>query len=785
MIDFETIAQAALARAEALVSAWLPGGRQVGPEWCCGSLSGGNGDSCKVNLRTGKWADFATEERGADLISLRAAIDGVRQADAARALAEQLGLATAGAASAAGGGAGQRARLASVPPPSTPPPADAKWRDAGAWPPDGPAMPVAHYVRGAHTHRWIYRNSAGQVLGAVSRYTTSDGGKDILPLVWSVGPDRKLAWRWRAFDEPRPLYGLDVLARLPTAVVLVVEGEKCAAIAQELLGDSIAVVTWPGGGKAATKARWQLIEGREVIVWPDCDAQLDKSTGQLLPADRQPGMKAAAAVASALKGVAKSVWQVSIPAPGTVKGGWDIEDCIVEAGGVKSPEALTRVRELLDAARKPTAPATERKGLAASLRWGRDGPKGSLSNVELILARDERWAGVIGFDSFASRLVKRKAPPYEYGAPGDWTEQDDTLAAIWIAREYGCDCDSRTVAEAVRAICPANSYHPVRDWLGTLEWDGTDRLGDWPVRLLGVEDSPYARAVGAYFLRGMVKRVVDPGCKFDYCLVLEGEQGIGKSSVCATLAGEWYSDTDLDLAHKDAMAALQGVWLHEFAEMDSIARAEAPKQKSFLSRQEDKFRPTYARRDIRCPRQTVFVGSTNETEYLRDATGARRFWPLPCARIDLPGLRSERAQLFAQASHELKGGARCYPLPDEQQVLFSPQQRARKVREGLVDGLYNWVHSNDRYLTEPDGRFTIYQAAAELGITGAHLTRDNQTRIGIALRELGCEKLELRTHSDARKWYRPPQKEAANPARDDSGLGPQGSDGGEGDDIPF
>ena len=779
MIDFERIASAALAQSEQLVSAWLPGGRQVGPEWCCGSLSGGAGDSCKVNLRTGKWADFATEERGADLISLAAAVRGVRQAQAARELAGELGIETAlGLTRERLANVGARAQLAAVPAPAQSPP-DAKWTDAGAWPPDGPAMPIAHYVRGAHTHRWIYRDSAGRVLGAVSRYTTSDGGKDILPLVWSKPPAAggALAWRWRAFDEPRPLYGMDQLAARPDALVLVVEGEKCAQIAQELLPD-LVVITWPGGGKAVAKANWQLLVGREVIVWPDCDAQVDKTTGALLPAKAQPGNKAAAAICAALAGVARAVYLVKIPEPGAVKSGWDIADAIDEAG----EEARARVREMLDAARPaPPVKAAHRRdpdSLQAQLRWGRDHPLRSLSNVELVLARDPRWAGVIAFDSFASRIIKRTAPPYAHAQVGDWTEQDDTLTAIWIAREYACDCDSKTVAEAVRAMCPANSFHPVRDWLSTLTWDGVDRLSNWAVRIFGTADTPYARAVGAYFLRGMVRRVMAPGCKFDYCLVLEGEQGIGKSSACAVLAGDYYSDTDLDLTHKDSMGALQGVWLHEFAEMDSIARAEAPKQKSFLSRQADKYRPPYARAFIDCPRQTVFVGSTNETEYLRDATGARRFWPLACARVDLAALKEERAQLFAQAAAELAEGARCYPLPDEQQLLFNPEQRARKVREGLVDGLYGWVHSDERFLSQTDGRFTLYQAAAELGISGAHLTRDNQTRIGLALKELKCERIEQRNNADARKWYRPPPKVAAHPA------GETGN--GDGDDaIPF
>lgn len=157
------------------------------------------------------------------------------------------------------------------------------------------------------------------------------------------------------------------------------------------------------------------------------------------------------------------------------------------------------------------------------------------------------------------------------------------------------------VAEAANEAAHSAPFHPVLDWLRTLRHDGTERVDHWLADHLGVVDTPYTRKVARYFLVGMCARVLRPGCKFDYCLVLEGTQGKGKSTALRILGGEWFSDTELDLAHKDSMSYIRGKWLHEFGELGSLARSEELRQKSFLSRQVDEFRPTYGRREIRCP----------------------------------------------------------------------------------------------------------------------------------------------------------------------------------------
>jgi predicted P-loop ATPase len=791
-IDFHAVAQAALAAADRLVPQWLPGGKRAGHEWRCGSLAGDAGDSLGVNLRTGAWADFATDERGGDLISLYAAIRGIKPGAAARELAQQLGIeieSRAGSskrprtsARAIGERRGRTSQEAGPTAQPGPPAASAEresWTDAGAWPPDGPPAPAAHVVRGKPQASWRYVDAEGRVLGYVHRFVTSTGGKEILPCVWSRHPQRGLAWRWRAFSEPRPLYRLDALAARPDATVLVVEGEKCADAAQAVLGDRVVATTWPGGCKAWSKARWDVLAGRKVILWPDVDAQVDRG-GALLSPHAQPGMKAMLGIGERLQALGCDVRLVEVPEPGKVAPGYDVADLIAEHPDDAAQAVLAWLRRLRELPRTSLTPYT-----AALAQSGDDAPAISaapwidelivkrgepvphVANVALVLGNDERWREVLAFDEFGQVIVKRKPPPYAMGRIGEWEASDDTRTSVWLARAYGINASSATVAEAVEMIARERPFHPVREYLRSLQWDGVRRLDQWLIRYVGADDCDYVRAVGRYFLRGMVRRVMEPGCKFDYCLVLEGEEGLRKSSLAETLGCGWGSDTPLDLTNnRETSVALHGRWVIEFAEMESVTRAEAHLQKSFLSRRFDQYRPFYTRRMIKVPRQCVFVGTTNESEYIKEGQGARRFWPIRVpGTIDIEGLRRALPALLAEAVADYDAGERCFPDAEEQAALFRPEQMARVQQESLVDVLHDWVIEPDmdeaRYRAERGGIFSLADAAYRcLHVTYAQLTRDLQTRIGKALAALGCERVEKR-NGTTRYWYKPPQKKAA------------------------
>lgn len=777
-LPFEAIAAAALTRADALVSQWLPDGKREGHEWKALNPMRADGrvGSFSINLTTGAWGDFASDDKGGDLVSLYAYLfTGGDQGNAARELAVKVGIeipATAPqdrkAERKVEGGA-----QASIPTDEAPAPKEKKksspWIPVLPVPDDAPPRPEAHEFRGMPTHRWRYLDAEGRLLGFICRFTTSDGGKEIAPLHFcrheSTG---KLKWNWISAPDPRPLYRLDRLAAKTGATVLLVEGEKCADVGNEHLPEMVSV-TWPGGSKAWEKADWSPLAGRKVVLWPDCDAQRDKKTQELLPDEKQPGWKAMAGIAQRLLALGCQVWMLQIPPPGAKPSGWDIADAVAEGFvGTALNEYVTnnlvRVEPEPDpdaraAERHPNAPratAGEGKEFIPDLIWTKNGLAACLANVYQIITHSKAWRGVIAFDEFSQRTVKLKPPPFAGGAVGEWDSTDDSRTAIMLSQRWDFSPSSATVAEAVEVIGRANAVHPVRQWLESLPaWDGQHRLTEWLSDCLGVPKTEYSMRVGTWFLQGMVERVMNPGCKFDYCLVLEGPQGRGKSTALKVLGGEWYGDTDLDLHNKDSMSALRGKWLYEFPELGSVTRVEERKQKSFLSRNVDEYRPVYGRREIKAPRQLVFAGTTNEWEWNKDPTGGRRFWPVECGEINLEALAAMRDQLFAEALHRHRRGKRFWPTPEEQANLFDKEQLKVEIQDSLVDQLHDWVY-------EQKVSFSLATALTDgLGVRDASKhTKDLQQRVGTALRKLGCTKKEHR-NGMVRFVYEPPERKGA------------------------
>jgi predicted P-loop ATPase len=728
-LDFAAVAAAALSAADRLVPDWLPDGRRSGHEWQSRNPTRSDHSigSFSVNLTTGAWADFATGDKGGDLVSLRAYLTGAKQGDAAREIAELLHM--------------QPSQSPAAPAPK--PVADrTPWMPIVPVDEGAPEPPAAHLKRGRPACTWAYRDRAGRLLGYVYRFQTSDGGKEILPVVWARhGETGERAWRWMQWSTPRPLYGLDRL--VDGKPVLIVEGEKCADAAHQALAEWFCVISWPGGGKAVDKVDWSALAGRPVVIWPDCDAQRDKE-GALLPEAHQPGMVAAERIAVTLIGIGSAVRIVKIPEPGTKPGGWDVADAIAEGW------SAGQLRQLLQLQRAPTAaaptPAARANAPAADWESGLLRRRGEvvacLANVVLILANHEAWRGVVAFDEFAMRTLKRAPVPGggDPSADGEWTDVDTSRTVIWLTNAYGMTPTSVMVDEAIELCGKNNAFHPVRDWLAGLQWDGVERIDRWLSDYLSVRFDDYSQRVARWFVLAMVARVMRPGVKFDYCLVLEGRQGLRKSSALRVLAGDWFSDTELDLTNKDAMSAIRGKLLHEFSEMGSIARAEATRQKSFLSRQVDEFRPTYGRREIRCPRQLVFAGTTNDWQWNKDLTGGRRFWPVDVAgEIDTDGLAAVRDQLFAEAFAAWKAGERFWPTADEQRELFDPEQLRREAEDAFFDPIHDWIEHL------PKEEFTLHECLAEsLKLDAGRITRDVMTRAGMLLHKLGCRRLERR-----------------------------------------
>jgi predicted P-loop ATPase len=235
-----------------------------------------------------------------------------------------------------------------------------------------------------------------------------------------------------------------------------------------------------------------------------------------------------------------------------------------------------------------------------------------------------------------------------------------------------------TMHQAVDLRARECAFHPVRDYLRSLVWDKRSRLDAWLTYIFGAENSVYTTEVGAKFLLSMVARILNPGCKADYMIVLEGAQGELKSSACAELGGKWFSDNLPDIsASKDASQHLRNKWLIEVAELHAYSKAESSLLKSFLTRTVERYRPSYGRKEVIEPRQCIFIGTTNRNQYLRDESGGRRFWPVEIGTIDLDRLKADRDQLFAEAVVRFNAGAQWWPNRDFEKAHIQPEQDKR------------------------------------------------------------------------------------------------------------
>lgn len=285
----------------------------------------------------------------------------------------------------------------------------------------------------------------------------------------------------------------------------------------------------------------------------------------------------------------------------------------------------------------------------------------TIENAVTILTHDPRLAGCIALNEMEHSIIARKDLPWrKVKGTSQWVDADDAALRLYLEQVYGISSKDK-VYDAVNVVATRSGFHPVRDYLDGCTWDGVPRVDTLLIDYLGAEDCEYTRAVTRKTLTAAVARIYRPGIKFDYMLTLQGRQGIGKSALIAKLGGAWYSDSFITLQGKDAYEQVQGVWLIEVGELAGMRKAEAETIKLFISKQADRFRPAYGRRIQEYPRQCIFIGTTNETQFLRDATGNRRFWVVgtpgePTKNIWDDLTPDEVRQIWAEAVEIYKNG---------------------------------------------------------------------------------------------------------------------------------
>lgn len=320
------------------------------------------------------------------------------------------------------------------------------------------------------------------------------------------------------------------------------------------------------------------------------------------------------------------------------------------------------------------------------------GFESTIRNYTLIMENDPRLTGSYYYDAFRERpMVSGNLPWIDFAdrETHGWIDADDAGLRRYIEDVYKITSAPK-VKDGVELAMLHGVRHPVREYLEGLVWDGEERLSELFIRYLGAEDCVYTRAVTKAALIGAVARIYKPGCKHDHMLVLVGPQGCRKSTTLAKLGKEWFSDSLYTVSGKDAYEQIQGAWIIEMGELAATRKAEAEQIKQFMSKQTDTYRAAYARRTQEHPRQCAFFGSTNDSEFLRDYTGARRFWPV---EVDNTGRRMAADltedvidQIWAEAVSLYKSGAKWYLTDEEEDLARAVQEEHTEVsgKLGLI-----------------------------------------------------------------------------------------------------
>lgn len=422
-------------------------------------------------------------------------------------------------------------------------------------------------------------------------------------------------------------------------------------------------------------------------------------------------------------------------------------------------------RALADGMKIPDNPTDDWRGLL--IRTGKEmviSP--TASNLVTILLHDERWVGVFGYDERLCKTAFLREPPFPadlslgetseassvFGGDAPYPryldEHDLMSVRIAVERQYQISFPKTiAVGEAVERTSRERTFDPVLQYLEGLVWDRTPRVYAWTTTYLGVKDTGLTRDIGKRWLIQAVARTYKPGCQADSVLILEGVQGVKKTTALKILGGRWFTDSIGDPKNKDTYLSLLGKWIIELAELDSMKRAESSSYKNFLTNRDDYFREPYGRHATPHPRRFTFAATTNEENYLQDATGNRRFQPIKVLHVDDEALQRDRDQLWAEAVAMMKSGELWYiheeehleQIRAEQEKRYSPDEWEAAIAEYIEDNACSFVKVADLLLHV-------------LKIEMSKWTRQDQMRVAVCLQRLGWERRRA-TEGSARAWH--------------------------------
>lgn len=355
--------------------------------------------------------------------------------------------------------------------------------------------------------------------------------------------------------------------------------------------------------------------------------------------------------------------------------------------------------------------------------------------------------GAVFYDEFRRDIWVSSEMRWGGDAERAW-EDHDTFKLTEAFQLSDCPFKFKDVENSVITVAKEHRRNPLKDYLAGLEWDGRSRVDTWLSDYLGVADTPYARSVGAKWLISAVARVMQPGCKADCMLVLEGGQGTFKSSTIRALAGaKYFTDSLPSLDSKDAFLQLRGSWIIELPELKSLREASPNSFKSFISKQDDRFRPPYERGTVNVQRACVFIGTTNEKQWMADPTGGRRFWPVRTGFCNIEAISRDRGQLWAEVVHRYRAGETWW-LDDPQIVAAAGEEAMdRLTTDPWLDDIVTFLKGKDDVSTG--------EILAGLGVQAHQRRHGEAIRVGQIMELIGgWEKYRPRGESARQRRYR-------------------------------
>ena len=500
--------------------------------------------------------------------------------------------------------------------------------------------------------------------------------------VWLIG------LKAAGIQAPYPLFS----DKIETDTVLIVEGEKKCIAARKICPHN--VVSCFGGVAGILNADWSPVYGKNIIIWPDND---------------KAGWKASSDLKEILKEHCPSI---KIVDASRFKPKYDAYDFVKEK---------KNWNEII----------FQKHGEMSLSVNGRGEPYMSEHNVEVLLGN--KYNGRLWFDEFRrKRMMDERA----------LTDADYLSVLVDFQGNYGMHTINKsTVCFGTQSYCEKNRRNPVLEYYDSLDkkWDGTARIKNYMHDIYGTPKTSYANEVSKNFFLAMVARILNPGCKFDHMIILEGKQGIKKSMSLKELAGEeFYWDCSETMDSRDFIRGLKGKIIVELSELNSILKSDTDMVKKVLSCSTDEYVEKYMTENVVIPRTCVFVGTTNEKEYLKDATGNRRFWPIEVKKeADLDLIKQNREQLFAEAVFRYKNGETYWEFKEEESKKEVIEHQENRM---ITD---EWIEEVSKILSQ-NIETTIPYVLEKLGIPLERMGVKEKHRVGRCLKMLGYDNVVTR-----------------------------------------